>query len=164
MNRNSHSSNLDRRDFVKIVTVFLGTIMGIVIGLPGISYLVSPAARIQKSDAWIPLGSLENYTKGVPTRFNFTRKQVNGWEKTVISYGVYVLRKDKNRINVFSDICTHLSCRVSWHTDIQEYVSPCHDGHFDIDGYVTKGPPPRPLDQFETKVENDNLFIHLLTG
>jgi menaquinol-cytochrome c reductase iron-sulfur subunit len=138
--------------------------MAAVIGLPGIAYLVSPATRAQKAEAWIPLGPVGNYPIGKPALFNFTSSTVNGWEKTVLSYGVFILRKEENQVRVFSNICTHLGCRVSWHPDIQEYVSPCHDGHFDIDGNVTKGPPPRPLDQYETKVENGNLFIHLLNG
>jgi len=32
----------------------------------------------------------------------------------------------------FSDICTHLGCRVNWHPEVQNYVSPCHDGHFEV--------------------------------
>ncbi len=162
MNKSSNTSDINRRGFVKIVTTFLSTVITAVIGLPGIAYLISPATRTQKEEAWIPLGPLGNYPVGKPTPFSFTRSTVNGWEKTVLSYGVFVLRKDENQVKVFSNICTHLGCRVSWHPDIQEYVSPCHDGHFDIDGNVTKGPPPRPLDQYETKVENGNLFIHLI--
>ena len=164
MGRGSNMRDVNRHDFVKIVTTFLGTVMAAIVGLPGIGYLVSPAMRTQKSEAWIPLGPLENYPLGTPAPFNFTRTKVNGWEKTIISYGVFVLRKDESQVKVFSNICTHLGCRVSWHPDLHEYVSPCHDGHFDIDGKVTKGPPPRPLDQYETKVENGNLFIHLLNG
>jgi len=141
--------------------MLLGSVMAAVVGLPGIAYLISPATRVQKGDTWISLGTLENYPIGTPTSFNFTRSTVNGWDKTVLSYSVFVLRKDESQFKVFSNICTHLGCRVSWHPDIQEYVSPCHDGHFDIDGKVTKGPPPRPLDPYDTKVENGNLFIHL---
>jgi Rieske Fe-S protein len=162
MNKGPNTSDLGRRGFVKIVTAFLGSIMAAVIGLPGIAYLISPATRAQKAEAWIPLGPLANYPVGKPATFNFTRSTVNGWEKSVLSYGVFILRKDENQVKVLSNICTHLGCRVSWHPDIQEYVSPCHDGHFDIDGNVTKGPPPRPLDQYKTKVENGNLFIHLV--
>jgi len=164
MHTTTNTPDVDRRGFVKIVTAFLGSIMAAVIGLPGIAFLISPATRNQKAEAWIPLGPISNYPIGSPAPFNFTRSTVNGWEKTVLSYGVFILRKDENQVKVLSNICTHLGCRVSWHPDIQEYVSPCHDGHFDIDGNVTKGPPPRPLDQYETKVENGNLFIHLLNG
>ncbi|HSF83404.1 MAG TPA: Rieske 2Fe-2S domain-containing protein [Anaerolineales bacterium] len=163
MDRVSNPDHINRRDFVKIVTTFLGSTMAVILGLPGIAYLTSPALRISREADWISLGSLENYTPGLPARFNFTRARVNGWEKTVSSYGVYVLRKEAGQVKVFSDICTHLGCRVTWHPEIQEYVSPCHDGHFDIDGVVTKGPPPRPLDQYEVKIDQTgDLYIHLL--
>jgi Rieske Fe-S protein len=155
---------LNRRDFVKIVATFLGSIMGIVIGLPGIIYLISPALGDNKLEDVAALGPLENYPIGIPTKFNFTRTRINGWEKTVKSYGVYVYRRNETQLIVFSDICTHLACIVKWHPDIQEYVSPCHDGHFSIEGNVTKGPPPRPLDQYEYEIVEGNLFINLSEG
>ena len=163
MGQPSSSTPLPRRDFVKLTLAFLGSVMGAVIALPGIGYMISPAVRTSIKEDWIPLGPLESYLVGIPTRFKFTRATVNGWEKTINSYGVYVSRKDESHVKVFSDICTHLGCRVTWHPDIQEYVSPCHDGHFDIDGYVTIGPPPHPLDHFETRIEDGILFIHLVS-
>ncbi|NIV94534.1 hypothetical protein GWN42_17520, partial [candidate division KSB1 bacterium] len=39
----NRSNDPNRRDFVKIVTALLGSIMAFVIGLPGILYLFSPA-------------------------------------------------------------------------------------------------------------------------
>ena len=155
------SPSLNRRQFVTIVTAFLGTLMGAVVGLPAIGYMISPALKVQKKEAWIPAGSLENYPEGVPTLFTFTRTQVNGWEKTVNSYGVYITRKPGGKIQVLSNICTHLSCRVNWKEDLKEYVCPCHDGHFDLDGEVTAGPPPRPLDRYEFKIEDGNASILL---
>jgi menaquinol-cytochrome c reductase iron-sulfur subunit len=159
---NSHSIN--RRDFVKVVVGFLGTVMGAIIGLPAIGYLISPATKVSKSDAWIPLGSLEDYPTGVPTPFSFTRSKINGWEKTVNSYGVYVLKTGETEATVFSNMCTHLSCRVTWHEGDQEYVCPCHDGRFDGSGKVSGGPPPEPLFEYETKLEEGILHIHLLEG
>jgi menaquinol-cytochrome c reductase iron-sulfur subunit len=155
------SPSIDRRQFVTLVTSVLGAIIGVVVGLPAIGYLVSPALRARKTDAWIPLGPLDNYPLDIPTAFSFTRTMVNGWEKTVNSFGVFVLRKASGQVIVFSNVCTHLSCHVAWKSDLQEYVCPCHDGHFAIDGEVVSGPPPRPLDAYETKIEQGNLFIHL---
>jgi menaquinol-cytochrome c reductase iron-sulfur subunit len=154
------SASIDRRQFVTLVTAVLGTIMGAVVGLPAIGYLVSPALKARKADAWIPLGPLENYPVGVPTPFSFTRTVVNGWEKTVNSFGVFVVRKDSGDITAFSNVCTHLSCHVAWKPDLKEYVCPCHDGHFDAQGNVVSGPPPTPLTTYETKVEEGNLSIH----
>jgi len=58
-------------------------------------------------------------------------------------------------------IRTHLGCRVWWHPDQEHYISPCHDGHFDKMGNVVSGPPPRPLDEYVTRIENGNLFVTL---
>ena len=64
---------MNRRDFVKIVTAFLGSVMGAVTGLPIIGHIVSPGMKAQPLDDWIPLGSLEDYPIGAPTFFGFTR-------------------------------------------------------------------------------------------
>lgn len=158
------SPHMTRNDFVKGVVGILGTLMGVVIGLPAIGYILSPALKTQTSEAWIPLGPIENYPVGVPTPFSFTRTTINGWEQTTNSYGVYVLRKTEAETTVFSNVCTHLSCRVTWHDDLSEYICPCHDGHFSKDGEIVSGPQPRPLDTYENKVEEGNLFIYFVEG
>jgi Rieske Fe-S protein len=158
----SVKSEISRRDFIKGTAVAIGGLIGVLIGIPSVTYLLSPAIQAQaEDDAAISLGPLENYSIGIPTRFDFTRTKVNGWERTATNYGLYVVRKNENEVRVFSDICTHLGCRVSWHPDTQHYISPCHDGHFDIVGNVISGPPPRPLDEFTTKIEDGDLFVNL---
>lgn len=154
-------NQLTRRDFIKGAAVAIGGLIGALIGIPSIVYLLSPSLRTEEDTDSIALGPLENYPIGVPTRFEFTRTKVNGWERTGTNYGLYVVRKNENEVRVFSDICTHLACRVSWHPDFQHYISPCHNGHFDIMGKNISGPPPRPLDEFVTKIENGNLFVQL---
>lgn len=159
MSKSPASPEISRRDFVNAVIISIGALMGVVIGIPAVGYLIGPALNVKKNEAWVPLGPLVDYPIGTPTFFSFTRSQVNGWEKTVNSYGVFVVRKDDTHVQVLSNICTHLGCRVSWHTDLQHYVSPCHNGHFDIIGNVVSGPPPRPLDEFTTKIEAGSLYI-----
>ena len=159
MGKTRTSYKITRGEFVKVMTVFLSSLMGIVIGLPAIRYLISPALRAKENEVWVPLGSLEKYPIGTPKPFNFTRSVINGWDKTVNSYGVFVVRTDETQAMVLSNICTHLACRVSWHSELQHYVSPCHNGHFDMYGDVISGPPPRPLDEFTTKIEDGNLYI-----
>jgi Rieske Fe-S protein len=158
------SHDLSRRDFVKIVMAFLGAIMAVVIGLPAIAYLFSPSLKAKESDVWIPAGKLDSYPVGVPTLFSFTRTTVNGWENTVNSYGAYILKNSDTAVQALSNICTHLSCRVSWTQAVQEYICPCHDGRFNIEGQVVSGPPPRPLNQYETKIENGLVYIHFKEG
>ncbi len=157
----THKQNISRRDFIKATTAFIGGLIGIGIGLPSIAYLLSPSLRKMEDESVINLGSLDKYPLGIPTLFEFTRTKVNGWERTGLSYGVFVLRQTEKDVRIFSDICTHLVCRVSWHPDAQHYISPCHNGYFDIVGNNVSGPPPRPLDEFVTTIEDGNLYIQL---
>jgi len=155
---------LDRRSFVKIVTASLGSMMAAIVGLPVIQYFISPALGKTTGDDWISLGSIDNYPFDIPTLFNFTITKVNGWERSSMSYGAFVLRKHGQDPIVFSDVCTHLSCRVNWDEEINEFYCPCHAAFFDVNGDVVSGPPPRPLDQYEVRLDGDQLFIHLTEG
>ena len=156
------SPKMSRREFTKIVSAFLGTMMGVILGIPIIGYVIDPARKSQETDEWISLGPLENYLIGIPTPFSFTLSKVNGWERTTTSYGVYVLRHSEadNDIKVLSNRCTHLSCRVTFKEENQTYDCPCHDAKFDIEGEVIYGPPSHPLDQYIHKVEEGVLFIN----
>jgi Rieske Fe-S protein len=153
------SPGVSRRDFIKGTTYLIGGLMGAVIAAPAIAFLLSPALAKQQDSAWVDLGRLERYPLGQPTLFEFTRTQVNGWERTGMSYGVFVVRMDAAKARVFSNICTHLACRVNWHPEVRHFVSPCHDGHFDMLGRNISGPPPRPLDEFITRIEGGRLHI-----
>ncbi len=157
----STKSQLTRRDFIKAVIAGIGGLIGLVVGIPIIGYLISPALRENDKNAWINLGPLNEYSLGIPKLFEFTRTEVNGWERTGMNYGVFVLRQNNTEVRVFSNICTHLACHASWHPEVQHYICPCHDGHYDILGRNISGPPPRPLDEFHTKIENGNLYIQL---
>jgi Rieske Fe-S protein len=70
------------------------------------------------------------------------------------------MRYGQEQVSVLSNICTHLSCRVTWDETAQEYLCPCHDGVFDKAGLVVSGPAPKPLVQYETKIEEGVLYFY----
>jgi Rieske Fe-S protein len=150
-----------RRDFMKGAAIMIGGVIGALVGLPSLAYLLSPAVEAAEADAWISLGALDKYAPGTPTLFEFTRTSVNGWERTAISYGAYVLREGDSAVHVYSNVCTHLGCRVIWRPELKHYVSPCHDGHFEMHGRVVSGPPPRPLDEFKALIQEGQLYIQV---
>jgi Rieske Fe-S protein len=163
------SHNINRRDFVKLTSAAIGTVIGATIGLPAIGYLISPALRADGKDAWVPIGLLDDIPVGEPYAFSFTRTQVNGWERTATSYGGFVLRKSEapKDMVILSSRCTHLSCQVNWHADSKSFICPCHDASFDINGKVINGPPPKPLDEYEdfdVDDETGQLLIHIKEG
>ncbi len=153
---------MSRREFVTIVAAGAGTVMGAIIGIPAIGYLIAPALQKLSAEAWIPVGPLANFQVGVPTLFNFNRTTISGWVQTVNSYGVFIIKHEDGSVSALSNKCTHLSCRVNWKAEKNAYICPCHDAYFDVNGGIIKGPQPRPLDKYETKIENDNLSIHFV--
>lgn len=155
------SFSLSRREFVTITAGAIGTIIVVTIGVPAVAYVLGPGLKVQKTDAWIPVGKLDQFPVDEPTLVSFTRTVVNGWERTVNSYGVYVVKPETGDPYVLSNVCTHLSCRVTWKPDDLEFFCPCHDGIFDVNGQVLDGPPPKPLVHFATKIEEGILYIQL---
>ena len=159
-----HGGGISRRSFVTGVVAFLGSVIASVIGIPAIGYLIAPGLKKQTSDEWVPIGKLEDIPTDIPVLSTFTRTSQIGWERSATSFGVYVIRKSADEFDVFSNICTHLSCRVTWKEDQEAFVCPCHNGIFAKDGSIVSGPQPRPLDRFEYKIEDGMLLVHLVEG
>ncbi|MCC7430256.1 ubiquinol-cytochrome c reductase iron-sulfur subunit [bacterium] len=58
-----------------------------------------------------------------------------------------------------STSCTHLGCQVHWENEKNAFYCPCHEGYFDSDGNVTKGPPPAPLAKYDVEIIDGNIFV-----
>jgi len=74
------------------------------------------------------------------------------------SSAVLVRKKDGNLV-ALSAVCTHLGCIVQWQKDKQDFLCPCHAGHYSADGIVTAGPPPKPLPKIPFSVAGGNITV-----
>ncbi len=59
----------------------------------------------------------------------------------------------------FTAVCTHLACTVQYRPDFGHIWCACHDGHFDLNGQVIGGPPPRPLAEFTVTVKGTEIVV-----
>jgi len=143
---------------MKTAIVSIGGLIGAAIGLPAVSYIVGPALK-KNTDEWIRLGSVSKVELNTPTLFKTTIETQTGWINAEEEFSAYVLTTNGQDFVVMSNICTHLGCRVRWIPDQDGFFCPCHNGVFAKDGSVVSGPPPRPLDRFEVKVEDGVLFV-----
>lgn len=157
------NSRLSRRNFLVIATGAIGGIIGIALFIPGIAYIIGPAIQKEKSENWVRLGPTSKVEIGTPTLFKATVERQTGWIVNQEEISVYVLTENGRDYVALSNICTHLGCRVRWIAEQTQFFCPCHNGVFDKDGAVISGPPPRPLDQYQVKVEGNQLYI-LLEG
>lgn len=127
--------------------------------IPAIAYIVGPAVQRSQQQEWIRLGSASKVEIGTPTLFKTKIEKQTGWIVNETELTFYVITDDGRNYVAMSNICTHLGCRVRWIADEREFFCPCHNAIFDEDGNVVTGPPPSPLDRYEVKVEDDQLFI-----
>jgi Rieske Fe-S protein len=152
--------DVSRRDAMKMGISLIGGLIGAALGIPAIAFIISPALEKDQGN-WIRVSSVSNIGKGIPSLFKPKVTRKNAWITDEGEVGVYVLTEDGRSYHVLSNICTHLGCRIRWIAEREQFFSPCHNGVFDKHGYVVSGPPPRPLDEFETKIEDGILFIQL---
>ena len=143
---------------MKAAVVGIGGLISAAIGVPAVAYVIGPALK-RTSDLWIRLGAISKVELGSPTLFKTTVETETGWINTEEEISAYVLTQNGQDFDVMSNICTHLGCRVRWIADDDRFYCPCHNGVFAKDGSVVAGPPPRPLDRFENKVEDGILYI-----
>ena len=152
-------NELSRRNFMQSAIWGIGGLIGIVFGVSAVTYVVGPSLKKQQTETWVRLGPTSKVELGVPTLFTFTVLTQTGWIENTEEVSVYVLSTDARTYIAMSNICTHLGCRVRWITEQDQFFCPCHNGVFDISGNVLAGPPPRPLDQYDVKVENNQLYV-----
>lgn len=152
-------AELPRRSFLSTVTLGIGALIAAGFGIPAVAYIAGPALRKTQEGEWLPLGSTSKVEPGTPTLFTVAVERKTGWVVNQEKASIYVLTTDGRDFIAMSNICTHLGCRVRWIGDQGTFFCPCHNGVFDAQGAVVSGPPPRPLDRYEVKVEGDKLFI-----
>ncbi len=152
---------LSRRQFSKWLIGGIGAFGASAAGIPIVGTIAS-AALGKRAAAKIQLGKLEDYPIGEPTVAQFTITQTDGWQHTIESRSVWVVRTGEDAVTVFNGHCTHLGCAYNWDGSgehANHFVCPCHNGIFTEDGTVTSGPPPRPLDTLPVQVKDGHVVI-----
>jgi len=152
---------VDRRKFLSRATLGIGGLIGVGWAVPGVAYVLAPAKKQAAEAAWIALGAADKVEVGTPSLFKAKVTQTSGWVSSEVEVAVYVVTHDGREFRGFSNICTHLGCRVRWVNDQNGFFCPCHNAVFGQDGEVVDGPPPRPLEEFPVKVENGQIFVSL---
>ena len=148
-----------RREFMGMATVAIGGLISVSLAIPAVGYILGPALQRLNTEEWIRLGSASKVELGTPTLFKVTVERKAGWISDIRELSFYVLTEDGRSYVAMSNICTHLGCRVRWNEEQNQFFCPCHTAIFAKDGEVVTGPPPRPLDRYEVKVEDDQLFV-----
>lgn len=155
------TDSLSRRKFLSRATLAIGGAIVAGWAVPAAAYIFGPARKSDRQLEWRPLGSPDKVELGKPTLFKTRIERTTGWVTQEEEVSVYVFTEDGRDFTGLSNICTHLGCRVRWVDDQDVFFCPCHNAGFAKDGRVVSGPPPRPLDTYDIKVEGGQLLVNL---
>ena len=150
-----------RRALVAFVNTVIGLIGAGLAALLGV-FALRPAAA-QASGRWIRAGSTDDLTPDVPVPRVVSVPRVDGWYRERARQTVFVVWDGSQTVRALSATCTHLGCQVQWDGEAGRFNCPCHGGTYDSTGRVLSGPPPRPLDAVDARIDpaNGSVLVRL---
>jgi menaquinol-cytochrome c reductase iron-sulfur subunit len=141
--------------FVNSTVALIGSGLAAVLG----AFALRPATAAQ--GRWIKAGAVGDLTPNVPVPRVLALSRQDGWYRERARETVFLVWDGASSVHALSATCTHLGCQVRWDAEATRFRCPCHGGVFDANGQVVEGPPPRPLDRVETRVESGAVLVRL---
>ncbi|TAK30256.1 MAG: ubiquinol-cytochrome c reductase iron-sulfur subunit [Chloroflexota bacterium] len=151
-------AEISRRRFLSGAVAVIASFIGGAITIPAIGHIISPALKPPESPQ-VSAGSVNDFQLRQPKRVDFFYYKTDGWIEERTSGSAWVVKLSETQFNVFDPRCTHLGCPYGWDAERGQFVCPCHNGIFNINGQVLAGPPPRPLDRLQYTVQKGELII-----
>lgn len=147
----------NRRNFFRGLVTGIAAAIAAILGGPLAAFFALPAFR-KPDGAWKECGPLENFEVGEITLVPLKPLTRREWPDDWGTESAWVYRVSDQEFIIYSVHCTHVGCPVTWSPQARRFFSPCHGGAFDAEGRVLAGPPPRPLDRYEVRIEDGILF------
>jgi Rieske Fe-S protein len=102
---------------------------------------------------WIRAGSTADLKPDEPVARILSVARVDGWYRERARETVFLVWDGAGSVRALSATCTHLGCQVQWDGQGKKFKCPCHGGVYAADGKVLSGPPPRPLEVVEARID-----------
>lgn len=140
---------MKRREFISLVGVSSATPLIISACTPKAS---QPVANSPSADGFQEIGTLTELEQ---------KQQLLGENLGERDNKALIIRNptDNNQLIAVNPTCTHAGCTVTWESEEQVFVCPCHDSQFSSDGKVLEGPATEPLASYQVKLEGDSILV-----
>ena len=152
------TDNGDRRTFFLTAMYGLWAAIGAALSIPAAIYLLFPPKLRQEQD-WAEAGDVTKMTPNSPVEMVFRRNRVDGWRILSEKSTAWAVKQDGGEVVAFAPQCTHLGCAYHFDEPKKQFLCPCHNSVFSLDGKVVSGPAPRPLDRYDAKVQANKLLL-----
>jgi Rieske Fe-S protein len=149
---------MTRRDLFRFATIAVGSLMGLVLAVPGVAYLISPLRKRESAESFETLTRLSQLEVGVPRAFAIIKDRRDAWVKFPREPvgSVWLVRQPEATdppVIALSSECPHLGCAVNRSPDGKGFLCPCHTSAFDIEGRPRNQVPPRPMDRLAVELK-----------
>ena len=154
----STTSEPSRRGFLyRAVTATIAGIVGIFPAISGLLFFLDPLRRSNALGGFIKVGQLDAVPDdGSPVRFTVVVHRLEDAWTTYLNVpvgAVYVRKDAAKKVIAFNVTCPHLGCAVDYMPGRNEYLCPCHDSAFKVDGTRMNQTPPRDMDTLDVDAE-----------
>lgn len=146
-----------RRELFKYLVNSLSAVILAALAVPLGGFFALPALR-KRPIVWKEVGPVNEFALGEIKLVPLKPLERRQWPEDWGTEAAWVYRRGDSEFVVYNLRCTHVGCPVNWSPQAKRFFSPCHGGVFDADGQVLAGPPPRPLDRYELKIEGGVLY------
>ena len=137
---------LDRRKFLNTLLSLSGVGGVLAVFYPILSFLNQPKSAEPE---------VNSIKAGLNNEFQANSSKIIKFGRTP----VILIKTEDNQYKALSAGCTHLDCIVQYKKDTKQILCACHNGIYDLNGRNVSGPPPRPLEQYDVKVINEEIVI-----
>jgi menaquinol-cytochrome c reductase iron-sulfur subunit len=158
MSTTESAAVLSRRRLLSRMSVGLGALAGAVVAVPILSYLLSPLIN-RAPNIWRDVGRVNDFRIDQTVEVSFEEPSPLPWAGQTARTAAWLRRTGESSFVAFAVTCTHLGCPVNWRPEARLFLCPCHGGVFYADGRVAGGPPPRPLERYEVRVQDGAVQI-----
>jgi menaquinol-cytochrome c reductase iron-sulfur subunit len=152
---------ISRQKMLTRATIGLGSAMGAIIAAPAAVAVLAPVFKQVKSYP-IDIGPATLYPeveKGKIPWHTATFESAPDDGSGLARRLVYIRNDGDRTFTAVSNICMHVGCPVQ--ANATGFACPCHGGQYDSEGRRIAGPPVRPLNRYDTSIDERG---HLILG
>ena len=145
----------------RALVLFVNTVVALIGGsLAAVLGAFTFGSRANASQVrWSRAGTTSDLKPDEPVARVLSVSRVDGWYRARARETVFLVWDGDKTIRAMSATCTHLGCQVQWQPKEKKFRCPCHGGVYAADGSVLEGPPPRPLQTVEARLESDSSIL-----
>lgn len=153
---NRRGPTVERRTFLRRVTMALHAVAACIVGLPAFRFLFHPPLERPGSSDYIRVGPAPAGPSTDPVRAVVQR---DGWD-SFLHYppgpvgAVWLVpgAKEGGPPTCLQTICPHLGCTIDYDAGRAVFYCPCHNSDFALNGQRLSGPSPRGMDPLTCRI------------